>query len=183
MPDVSVCFWLRGRMLGYGGRMSGATPTVTGANDRRDLSPSALRALGVTVTRDDHDRMPMLTRLVAAGLFLAVLLALFGLPPFDLPMPTWSIGLVTPTCGLTRATMALARGELGVAFAFNPAAFVLAATAIAAVVRWVSGRLTRHWVNVSMKPTALGWVSIVILVAIWWINQQLHAELIMNGSV
>lgn len=48
------------------------------------------------------DANPWITRLSLAGLITAALLAVVGGMPFDLPMPTHGIGLVTPTCGLTR---------------------------------------------------------------------------------
>lgn len=88
------------------------------------------------------DRMRILTWIVMFGLALTVSLADFGLPPFRLQMPTWVIGVVTPTCGLTRATTALARGEFGLAQMFNPAAFLLEVAAVASIVRWVVGRAT-----------------------------------------
>lgn len=151
---------------------------------QRPNRPGRVRnGLGVRVTRDRVDRMPRLIWFVAIGLCAAGLLAVFGLPSVRLPMPTWALGIVTPTCGLTRASTALARGQIGVAWAFNPAAFLLAATAIGGVTRWAIGRLTHQWINISFRLTRLGWIAVLVLIVLWWGNQQLHADLIMHGSV
>lgn len=150
---------------------------------RETPASGLLGRLGIQITRDSYDRIPKLIWFVAIGGVLAVGFAVFGLPGYQLPMPTWDFGVVTPTCGLTRASTALARGDLLVAWNFNPAAFLLAIVAVAAVARSVVGYLTHRWINLSMKPTKLGWIVIVALVLLWWGNQQLHAHLIMTGSI
>ncbi|MGV1037995.1 MAG: DUF2752 domain-containing protein [Candidatus Nanopelagicales bacterium] len=152
--------------------------------EKRDTAPNgALGRLGIRIARESFDGMPKLIWFVAIGVVLAAGFAVFGLPGYQLPMPTWHFGVVTPTCGLTRASTALARGEIATAWSFNPAAFVLALVAVGAVARSVVGYLTHRWVNVTMKPTRLGWVVIVALVLLWWGNQQLNAHLIMTGSI
>lgn len=143
----------------------------------------ARKQLGISVRHDSSDHMAVLTAFVAAGLLLAAVFAVFGLPESHLPMPTWSFGVVTPTCGLTRACTALARGEFAVAWRFNPASYLLALLAVATVIRWIAGRVTGRWVNISVRPTATGWIAVVVLIALWSINQQAHAELIMTGRV
>ncbi|NQU38054.1 MAG: DUF2752 domain-containing protein [Actinobacteria bacterium] len=140
-------------------------------------------SLGIVVTKDRDDHMRLLAPVMAAGLIVALGFALFGLPDIPLPMPTWSFGVVTPTCGLTRASTALARGQLDLALLFNPAAFVLAAGVTAAIVRWVVGKTSKTWINVSFKPTPIGWSVLVAIAILWWANQQLHAGLIMSGSI
>ncbi len=152
--------------------------------EKPETAPSgALGRLGIRVTRESFDGMPKLIWFVGIGLVLAAGFAIFGLPSYQLPMPTWDFGVVTPTCGLTRASTALARGDLATAWNFNPAAFLLALAAVGAIVRSVVGYLTHHWVNITMKPTRLGWVVIAALVLLWWGNQQLNAHLIMTGSI
>lgn len=137
-------------------------------------------ALGFAVSIGPENRMPRLTWFMGAGIVLAGIFAFVGLPPFDLPMPTWAFGVVTPTCGLTRASTALAKGQFATAWAFNPAAYVLAATAIAAVARFTYAMFTKRWVNVSLRPTRLFWACLGALIVVWWVNQQMHADLIMN---
>ncbi|MDQ1247682.1 MAG: hypothetical protein QG597_2053 [Actinomycetota bacterium] len=127
--------------------------------------------------------MPRLILIVAFGVVITAGFAVFGLPSYQLPMPTWALGVVTPTCGLTRASTALARGDLGLAWAFNPAAFLLAGVAMTGVARWVVGRTRHVWINVTFHLTRLGWLVVLGLFILLWINQQLHADLVMHGSV
>lgn len=93
-------------------------------------------------------------------------------------MPTWALDVVAPTCGLTRASTALARVDLGLAWAFNPAAFLLAGVA-----RWVVGRTRHVCISVTFHLTRLGWFVALGLFIQLGINQQLHEDLVMNGSV
>ena len=150
---------------------------------RETARSGVLGRLGLRIAREPFDGMPKLIWFVAIGVVLAAGFAVFGLPSYQLPMPTWEFGVVTPTCGLTRASTALARGEFVTAWHFNPAAFVLAFAAIGAVARSIIGHLTHRWVNITMKPTRLGWVVIAALILLWWGNQQLNAHLIMTGSI
>jgi hypothetical protein len=142
-----------------------------------------LAPLGIGVHVDSVDRTPKLVVVVAVGLGIAAAFAVFGLPDLPLPMPTWAVGVVTPTCGLTRASTALARGQWGLAWAFNPAAYVLAAAAAGVLVRWAVGRRTGRWVNVRIRLTSLGWVAAAVVTATWWAQQQLNAEFVMNGTL
>lgn len=134
----------------------------------------------VTIEQTPHRRITPLTWLVLAGTALAVTLTITGLPPFGLPMPTWSIGIVTPTCGLTRASVALAKGDLATAWAFNPAAFAVALLAAITLTRLALGTLTKRWLSISLRVSGIAWA---ILIAIWWANQQLHADLIIHGTL
>lgn len=84
------------------------------------MDPWPLHSVGLVISFADTDEMRWLTRTVAIGSGMAVVLALTGGMPFALPMPTHAIGLVDPTCGLTRASIAMARGDLVSAWRFNP---------------------------------------------------------------
>ena len=124
-----------------------------------------------------HDHVGPLSWLTLGGVLVAAGLALFGLPHVPLPMPTWEFGVVTPTCGLTRASVALSRGDVMTAWNVNPASFAIAAFAAAVLARLVVGLTTRTWINVAPRVPIIAWIAIV---AIWWANQQVHADLIMN---
>ncbi|HAM23490.1 MAG TPA: hypothetical protein DCQ04_14750 [Actinobacteria bacterium] len=140
------------------------------STDSAAVKRTRRNAFGYSVSVDADNRMPRLTWFMAAGMLLAGVFAIVGLPPFDLPMPTWAFGVVTPTCGLTRASTALAKGQFGVAWAFNPAAYVLALVAVATAVRFVYGLVTKRWINVSVRPTRLFWVCLGVFVIVWWGN-------------
>ena len=82
-----------------------------------------------------------------------------------------------------RASTALALGQLGTAWAFNPASVLVALVAIATVLRWIVALTTRRWINVSVRFTAWVWIALGLSVAALWINQQLHADLIINETI
>ena len=65
--------------------------------------------LSASISTTDSNRW--ITALALGGLTAATLLSVAGGTPFDLPMPTHAIGLVTPTCGLTRGSTALVGGD------------------------------------------------------------------------
>lgn len=136
------------------------------------------------VSSDSVDRMRWLSWSVLIGLVAVAILAIFGLPPFHFPpAPTWEFGVVVPTHGLMRASTALAQGQFGVAWAFNPASFLVALVAVATVLRWIVALTTRRWINVSVRFTAWVLIALGLSVAILWINQQLHADLIINETI
>ncbi|MBI2706639.1 MAG: DUF2752 domain-containing protein, partial [Actinobacteria bacterium] len=136
------------------------TPTV--------VPPTPLSRLGIAAVVGRDDAMKAMTGLAFGGLTVAALLAVFGMPPGQILMPTWSIGVVTPTCGLTRASTAFARGDFVTAWAFNPAAFAVFAWAAAMVARWFVGTIRGTWLNVQVHPTRLGWWILIILFAALW---------------
>ena len=128
--------------------------------------------------------MRVLSWLVLIGIIAAVIFAIFGLPALHFPpAPTWEYGVVVPTHGLMRASTALTRGQFAAAWAFNPASFLVALVAIATVVRWIVALATHRWINISVRFTVLVWIVIAGLVAALWINQQLHADLIINETI
>lgn len=95
-------------------------------------------------------------------------------------MPTWELGVVTPTCGLTRATVAITRGDLATAWNYNPAAYLLAVFAVAVIARLIVGLVSGKWINAAPVVPTVVWIG---LIAIWWANQQMHAELIINTQL
>lgn len=139
--------------------------------------------LGLSASIDETNTMVWTTRVLFIGAAVATGFAVFGLPPVSLPMPTFAIGLVTPTCGLTRASTALARGDLATAWAFNPASILVASWSAFAFGRWVVGRSRGRWLNVRFRPTPLAWAYLAAAFVVLGINQQMHAELIMHGTV
>jgi hypothetical protein len=152
---------------------------------RGDEGKSEVKVFGpvrVSLDRDDH--MRVLSWLVVVGVVAAILLAVFGLPETHFPpAPTWDYGIVMPSHGLTRASTALAKGQFGLAWSFNPAAVVLALLVVGAVVRWIVALFNRHWINVSVRFTPAVWLVILLLVVALSINQQLHADMLINETI
>lgn len=146
----------------------------------RDVDPWPLHSVGLVISFADTDEMRWLTRTVAIGSGMAVVLALTGGMPFALPMPTHAIGLVDPTCGLTRASIAMARGDLVSAWRFNPAAFLLAAMSVAVIARSLWGLSRHRWATVKVAMTPARVAGAVIVFMGWWAYQQSNAEFIMH---
>jgi len=124
------------------------------------------------------DRHPVLAPLAAAGLLAAGVLAAVGLPPVDLHGPLHYLGVMDPLCGMTRGTVAVLRGRLGQAVAYNPASPLLVAGALLAVGRWLFGRLSGRWLDVTLRPTRSSWAVAAVAVLVLWVNQQAHAALL-----
>ena len=141
-------------------------------------TPSTAKRLQLRWARED--RHPRLTVLLVVGALGAVALALFGLPPVDIHEPTHYLGIMGPSCGMTRAVRWLARGDLVRAWQFNPAVFLLAATAAAVTVRAVVGRFAGRWIEMCLRGPLVTAV-VVMGLALLWLNQQLHAAFIMSA--
>ena len=140
----------------------------------------ALPGLGrVEVLDEDHHRA--LTVLAVTGLAAGVALAVFGMPPIDLHLPTHRLGLMSPTCGMTRGVAALLRGDAQSASAYNPASFLVVIGAGLALARFVVGLAARRWVTFYVDVTPAGWIVITAALIALWSNQQAHAELLMTG--
>jgi hypothetical protein len=134
--------------------------------------------LPVRLRWEREDRQPTLTPLAAAGLLAVGVLAVVGLPPVDLHGPLHRMGIMDPLCGMTRGTVALLRGQLGQAVADNPASPLLVAGALLALGRWLVGRLTGRWLDVTLRrtPRTVGLAAALVLAL--WVNQQAHAALL-----
>ena len=73
----------------------------------------------------DMMRPAPVTYLTDGGLMVAVVFALIGGFPLDMPMPTHAFGWVEPTCGLTRGSTAMARSDFATAWHYNPLLFLV----------------------------------------------------------
>lgn len=132
----------------------------------------------VQVVWEPEDRHAGLSRFVAVGGLGAVALAVFGLPPFSLHGPLHRFGVMDPLCGMTRAVRFLARGDLADAWRYNPASFVLLASAIIVALRWVVGKLRGRWWNVTVPSRRVLLPIFGFAVAVLWVNQQAHVSLL-----
>lgn len=131
----------------------------------------------------DADDMRWLSWLSVVGVAAAVVLAIIGGFPLDTPMPTHAFGLVEPACGLTRGSTALARGDLALAWDYNPASFLVMAFGAAGILRLAVGMTTHRWVNVSLRPSRVGWLVLLTAFVGLWAYQQTNAEFIINSRV
>lgn len=127
------------------------------------------------------DANPWITRLSLAGLITAALLAVVGGMPFDLPMPTHGIGLVTPTCGLTRGSIALVRGDAALAWRYNPVSLAVIAFGAFGLARATVGITTKRWLNLWLRLTTTAWIVLGVLFVALWVYQQGNADFVMNA--
>lgn len=125
--------------------------------------------------------MGALTAVTLAGLASAVVLAVIGGLPFDLPMPTQRYGWVEPTCGLTRGSTALAGGDLTRAWSYNPASYLVVAFGLFGASRAAWGWLTGRWLTLRLRPSRLGWVLIGVAVVALWAHQQSNADFVIHA--
>jgi uncharacterized protein DUF2752 len=126
------------------------------------------------------DRHGRLTAVAAIGLCLAVALALFGLPPVGIHTPLRWIGGTCPLCGMTRAVRLLVRGEVSEALHYNPASPLVLVGGVGLLGRWFVGRLTHRWVDLSVRWTPQLITVVSLAVAVLWIRQQAHADLLVH---
>jgi hypothetical protein len=128
----------------------------------------------------DSDPHRQLTIAAVLGSIGASALALFGFPPVDIHSPLHHIGVMDPLCGMTRAVTALAMGDAATAWLYNPASFALAAAAgflfVRAVIAWTSGR----WLAATVRWRRTSMAVAILAIIVLWINQQQHAELLME---
>ena len=127
------------------------------------------------------DAHRVLAPLAAAGLLLGGAMAVFGLLPLHLHGPLHHAGVMDPLCGLTRGVRYAMRGEISKAWAFNPASLMLVAGAVCVLGRSALGLVTGRWLNLDIRPW--GRTTVVAAVAgtaLLWMNQQLHADLLMS---
>lgn len=128
---------------------------------------------------DPTDRHRVLTVLAVVGLFAAVLLAVYGMPPVDLHGPTHWVGIMGPTCGMTRGVAATVSGDLARAVAYNPASPLLVGGAVAVLLRGAIGRTTGRWLTFHLHVSRGGWIILGMGLVLLTVNQQLHADLLM----
>ena len=128
------------------------------------------------------DRHRMITAVAVAGLVLALLMALFGLPPVDLHGPLHYLGIMDPLCGGTRAARYTMLGDWGQAWQYNPLGIVAVVGAAAIAARAFIGAATARWLSVAVVWTpwrrrlvvtgALGLLAVLV------VRQQLLAPLL-----
>jgi hypothetical protein len=112
-----------------------------------------------------------------AGLVIAVLLAIVGLPRVDIHGPLHYLGVMDPLCGGTRSVYLTMHGHLRDALRYNPASPMLVLAAAALLMRTALGRATGYFLSVHVPRRHLIPVMVVALVALE-VNQQLHAGLL-----
>lgn len=129
---------------------------------------------------ENHDRHTALTQLAVVGLAAALLMGVFGQPPYGFHGPLHYLGIMSPTCGMSRGVMWITRGNIALAFEYNPASLLALPAGLVALVRAVFGRFTGRWPNFFFRRN---WWMLGLLVAAavaLTVRQQLHAELLMN---
>jgi Protein of unknown function (DUF2752) len=135
---------------------------------------------GIRVGWSDRDEWRHLTWLALVGLVLAGGLAVLGLPPVDLHGPLHRFGIMDPLCGMTRGVRDVMLGHLGRAVDYNPASPVLVVGGVGAVVRGMIGRMSGRWLTFRLRTRRpAGW-ALAGALAVLWVNQQLHAALLMR---
>jgi hypothetical protein len=117
------------------------------------------------------------TWIALAGLVIAVLLAIIGLPRVDLHGPLHYLGVMDPLCGGTRSVYLTLHGHLRDALRYNPASPLLVLAAVALVLRAALGWATGYFLSVRVPRRLLIPVMVIALVALE-VNQQLHAGLL-----
>ena len=126
---------------------------------------------------EPRDAHRWLTGLAAAGLALAAVLAVVGLPPVDLHGPLHRYGIMDPLCGGTRSVRLAARGEWAASWRYSPLGLVLLLGAAGVLLRAVVGAATGRWLTVTARRRT---VVLVVLTAavVLQVRQQLNVELL-----
>lgn len=126
----------------------------------------------------DHDRHRPLTVAALLGLPLAVLLAVFGLPPVDIHGPLHYMGIMGPTCGLTRSVMWFTRGQLATAWEYNPVGMLVVPGAVVVMGRAGFGWWTGHWADFKVRRNRRLIALLVVGALILTLRQQLRVDLL-----
>ena len=123
-------------------------------------------------------------RLVATGLIVfGILFAVFGLPALPTMWPMYKFGVVLPSCGLTRGVVEIFRGDLGRAWRFNPASFLVVAVAPLVVVWPATWRALSSGSMLAPASRRLALGVAVVAVAVLWIHQQANADFVMHARL
>lgn len=140
----------------------------------------------LTVTWEPKDRHLWMTMLAFAGVFVAAVMAAFGLPPVDLHPFIHDLGVMDPLCGGTRAARYTAQGRFAEAWNLNPLGILTVLGGILTVGRALVGLVSRKWLTVRIGWTPRRrWIAVAaftILVTALEIRQQLRADLLMAGT-
>lgn len=147
-----------------------------------DASARAEGSRVITLTWGAADRFTSVTIVGVVGLALAVLMAVFGLPPVDLHGPLHRMGIMDPFCGGTRAARLTAQGNLTEAWRYNPLGIVATGAALLAALRLAIGLTTKRWLDARiawtprLRAVAIG-ITIALLVLLE-IRQQGRSDLL-----
>jgi hypothetical protein len=138
----------------------------------------------LTWTVSPRNPWPILTLVAAAGLALAAVLAVAGLPTIDMHGPIHHLGIMDPTCGGTRSVRLATLGQWSASWRYNPIGVPLVLGAILLLARAGLGVLSGRWVSVRIgwtrsRARAVTAVAVVLVVALE-INQQAHAALLLT---
>lgn len=131
-----------------------------------------------TLIIETTDRRPALVWFAVAGLLVATVLAIVGMPPVDVHLPTHKLGIMLPWCGGTRSVARAAAGDVAGSWRYNPGGLLLVVGAWASVGRALVGRITGRWVNLNVVMSRGGWWFLAAVLAVLAANQQLHADLL-----
>jgi Protein of unknown function (DUF2752) len=124
-----------------------------------------------------HDKQPVWSWIALAGLVIAGLLAVVGLPHADLHGPLHYLGVMDPLCGGTRSVYFTLHGRLADAVRYNPAGPLVVAAAVPMLIRAAVGWSTGRGVSLHVSRRMLIPVA-VLAIATLEVNQQLHAALL-----
>lgn len=132
----------------------------------------------------DHDQLRTITLIGIAGLAIAAVMAIFGLPPVDLHGPLHRMGIMDPLCGGTRAARLTAQGDLVQAWRYNPLGILTVVAAAAAALRLAAGLATRRWLTleIAWTPRRLRVLMavVIVLTVLLEVRQQGRAELLLR---
>lgn len=137
---------------------------------------------GIRLAWATRDSMRGFTVAALLGGVVFVALGIFGLPKADLHSPLHYAGLMDPLCGMTRAMRSLAAGDLTLAWRYNPGSYVIAFLGAAFTARWVVGVATGRWLTITLPSRRATLLMVWLVTVALWVNQQLHADLLMTRS-
>jgi hypothetical protein len=124
----------------------------------------------------------LITAFAVVGVAVAVLMAVFGLPPVDLHGPLHYLGIMDPLCGGTRAARYAMLGEWRQAWKYNPLGIVAVLGSAALVGRGLIGAITGRWLAATIvwtpRRVRLLVAVVLVLVALLEVRQQLLAPLL-----
>lgn len=156
--------------------------SMVGALVFGSAAPERASAVWLRVDRSDH--MLVLSITGATGLVVAVVMAVFGLPPVDLHSPFHYAGIMDPLCGGTRAARLTAQGNLQAAWRYNPLGILATVAAASALVRLLVGLATQRWISVrfawSPRRRRVAYAIVIAAMVALEFRQQGRADLLMQ---